>query len=176
MAGGRTTEDLSPISCGRENEGEREINARRLVYRQQSRAKSRGAHPREHCLFMRVSLFSPGKREAERKRSYLLSSLGYDVAPYRFYLFKSYPPSRASLSLLDSSPPAPLCSAEMDRGTRRSPDRRKREKARVGVREIRMNETRLSICRWRFHDKFYRDSWTSYDSRIFSAFLADAFF
>lgn len=125
MAGGRTTEDLADLR--KRDEGEREINARRLVYRQQSRAKSRGAHPREHCLFMRVSLFSPGKREAERKRSYLLSSLGYDVAPYRFYLFKSYPPSRASLS--DSSPSMLLPFRGMDRGTRRSLDRRKREKS-----------------------------------------------
>lgn len=49
----------------RRDEGEREINARRLVYRQQSRAKSRGAHPCEHCLFMRVSLFSERERERE---------------------------------------------------------------------------------------------------------------
>lgn len=50
------------ISGWKRDEGEREINARRLVYRQQSRAKSRGAHPCEHCLFMRVSLFS-GREE-----------------------------------------------------------------------------------------------------------------
>lgn len=87
--GRRRTVDLG---MGERDEGEREINARRLVYRQQSRAKSRGTYPCEHCLFMRVSL-SPRER-----RSYLLGSLRYDIAPYRFYLFKSYPPSPRFLS------------------------------------------------------------------------------
>lgn len=58
-----------------------EINVRRLVYRQQSHAKSRGAHPREHCLFMSLSLSG----------RFYLALLGYDVSPYRFYLFKSFP-------------------------------------------------------------------------------------
>lgn len=49
-------------------EGEREINARRLVYRQQSRAKSRGAHPREHCLFMRGCPSSLRERGRQRGR------------------------------------------------------------------------------------------------------------
>lgn len=51
---------------------------------------------------MRVSFFAAGEEEEEEVEVVPLeSSLGYDVAPYRFYLFKSYPPS------LSTSAPQP---------------------------------------------------------------------
>lgn len=58
---------------GRGGKG-REINVRRLVYRQQSHAKSRGAHPRR-ALFIHEPMSLPPRMPLPR------------VSPYRFYLF-----------------------------------------------------------------------------------------
>lgn len=64
-----------------------EINVRRLVYRQQSHAKSRGAHPRRAPLIHEP----PGCPSKGEESSEPLTLLGYRVSPYRFYLFKSFP-------------------------------------------------------------------------------------
>lgn len=66
---------------------------------------------------MRVSFFATGEEEEEvmveeeEEEVVPLEYLGYDVAPYRFYLFKSYPPSLRFLSSSSSSSSSPSCSA-----------------------------------------------------------------
>lgn len=139
MAGGRTTEDLADLR--KRDEGEREINARRLVYRQQSRAKSRGAHPREHCLFMRVSLFSPRERGGGGQRGRGRTSWAPSDTMSRpiDFIYLKVTLRRAFLSQI----PLLLCYLRFAEWIVARVDHwieERGRKARVSLREIRMNE------------------------------------
>lgn len=134
MAGGRTTEDFADL--WKREEGEREINARRLVYRQQSRAKSRGAHPREHCLFMRGCPSSLRERERQRGRGTTSWAPSDTMSRPIDFIYLKVTLRRALLSR------APLLLHHfrfcgMDRGTRRSPNRRRKKSESTWIREIK---------------------------------------
>jgi len=148
MAGGRTTEDFADL--WKREEGEREINARRLVYRQQSRAKSRGAHPHKHCLFMRGCPSSLRERERQRGRGRTSWAPSDTMSRPIDFIYLKVTLRRALLSRV------PLLvrdfrSCGMDRGTRRSLDRRRRKKSESRwIREI--NDEWKRVCRFAVGD------------------------
>lgn len=92
---------------------------------------------------MRVSFFAAGEEKevvAEEEEEVVpLEFLGYDVAPYRFYLFKSYPPSLRFLLSSSSSSSSSSCSRC------RSHDRYHRGVAGRGFREAARGTRRSLI-------------------------------